>query len=152
MWSGRTCGCCRVLAGVGGPAGLSAGRSLGWQSPLPHAVRSTEAGPASWQASAGPGQASSCRVPAPLASTGLAASLPAGWHLPSLVLPPHSPYGEGTGPLAASGRSHGDRGESWPGTWGRVPWAQSRVVGPPRPLGMGAGPGIRLSQVTARPW
>lgn len=105
-WSDRTSGCSWVLLGVGVPAGLSVGRSLGWpELPSPAWCCSFKAGLGSL---AGPWPP---QAKLPSVATGLATllSMPPGIS-PASSLGPQSVWGGDRTSLAVSGRNGSDRG------------------------------------------
>lgn len=139
-WSDRTSGCSWVLLGVGVPAGLSVGRSLGWpQLPSPAWCCSFKAGLGSL---AGPWPP---QAKLPSVATGLATllSMPPGIS-PASSLGPRSVWGGDRTSLAVSGRNGSDRG------CGRVKltW-HMRLELSPKPPGTKPPPGWGPSNMEA---
>lgn len=136
-----------------GPAGLSAGGSLGWQAlPSPTWCHSTKAGLGSLACphSLRPSFLLCCSCPTGSDRLG---DFALNWLASPLRCPSaHSQYGEGTEPLAASDRNHSDRGSGE----GRVGLAHGAGPLCPEAL-LGAvdrgqvGPGVGLSLLGACP-
>lgn len=110
-WGGLTGLQGAVGSWLRGPAGLSAGGSLGWQAlPSPTGCHSTKAGLGSLACphSLGPSFLLCCSCPTGSDRLG---DFALNWLASPLRCPSaHSQYGEGTEPLAASDRNHSDRG------------------------------------------